>query len=111
MRSHENGILLYNELQGSIGSAAALRVFELLQGQQVYFPSYVSQLHRNRAILEDFRAGMSYRKLALKYHLTPKHIRNITAPKNRKPTHRDSAAPQSEANKSQTQKRESGFLF
>lgn len=106
MRSHENGILLYNELQGSIGSAAALRVFELLQGQQVYFPSYVSQLHRNRAILEDFRAGMSYRKLAIKYHLTQKHIRNITAPKNRKPTHR-----KPEGSQKPPQKREAGFLF
>ena len=79
--NHENGILLYKELQRALGSQTTLRVFQLLQGQQIYFPAYILQQYRNKAIRQDFRRGMSYKQLSQKYRLTQKHIRCITGHK------------------------------
>lgn len=64
-----------------LGQEAAQRLSSEFSGLSVEIPSGVAldTAQRNARILADRAAGMTQRALALKYHLTERTIRKITA--------------------------------
>lgn len=69
---------IYQEIEAILGRDAAWQLAQHLGGQQVYFP-YWDKDHkqRDRSIVRDRAAGMSYCELARKYGLTERRVRDI----------------------------------
>ncbi len=75
-----------------VGPDATNRIVDEFAGQSIYIPKNYKKRSLHGSIAEDYRAGMSYRDLARKYHFTVSWIREIckkdaesrrkTAPKN-----------------------------
>ncbi|MFT9496360.1 Mor transcription activator family protein [Anaerosolibacter sp.] len=68
----------YHEIALKMGVEAALKIAELFQGSQVYFPRMESSCgeKRKELILQEFN-GYNYRELAQKYGFSERWIREI----------------------------------
>ena len=67
----------------SIGFESTIKVCQMFAGEQVYFPKTVITYLNYEGIKKEFSEGKSYRELSIKYGLTTRQIREITAPKNK----------------------------
>lgn len=71
----------YKILVEVIGEESALKLSKYVDGDSFYIPKYetVTRLKRNEDIRRDYHDGMTYKQLHLKYRLSERQIRNITA--------------------------------
>lgn len=68
----------YATLAEMLGVEAALKVIELFQGQQVYFPKLEKACNSTRkALIRSEFDGYNYRELAERYNYTERYIRLI----------------------------------
>ena len=69
----------YQYIAELIGLEKAVLILEHFGGSTIYIPKIDSynRHNRNMKILEDYRSGMTYSQLAMKYDLTSVRIRSI----------------------------------
>lgn len=62
-----------------VGLDNAIAIAEKLGGTMLYIPKHetCTKLSRNKLILDDYKAGLPYRNLAIKHNLTTASIRAI----------------------------------
>ena len=65
-----------------LGLEASIELCKMFAGEQVYFPKSVLTYLDHEVIRKEFAEGKSYKELSIKYDLTTRQIREITAPEN-----------------------------
>ena len=73
------------QIIAAVGKDAAMKLCQMFAGENVYFPKNALVYLKYEKIREEFAAGASYRALSLKYDLTTRQIRKITAPEHLDP--------------------------
>lgn len=69
----------FKEIVSDIGIENVIKLCRRANGDEIYFPQAESILRktRNRVIKQEYRAGMTYKELSLKYDITLKQIQKI----------------------------------
>jgi hypothetical protein len=65
------------ELELLIGKDNARKVFELFEGENIYFPKRIGLAELHNQIFIDLRNGAGYGEVARKYHYSKSYIRKI----------------------------------
>ena len=69
----------YKYIAELIGLEKAIVILENLGGSTIYIPKIdcCTRYHRNIKIVNDYKLGLTYSKIAIKYDLTSVSVRNI----------------------------------
>jgi len=71
----------FEQLEDLIGAEAAWKIAEVFAGSTIYIPKSILTNKNYFDIRRKFKAGSSYRELAVEFGYTETHIRNIIHPK------------------------------
>ena len=75
---------VYEELVELIGTEAANRLVDYFAGSSLYIPKRIFNERQYQQIRIEFKKGVSYRELAMKYDYSEIHIRDIVHKKKAK---------------------------
>jgi Mor family transcriptional regulator len=75
---------IFAELVDIVGKEAANRLVDFYSGSSIYIPKNIIIEQKHRKIREEFRRGVVYRELAVRYEYSERYIRTIIHKKERK---------------------------
>lgn len=69
----------FREIVSDIGIENVIKICRRANGDEIYFPQAESILRktRDRIIKQEYRAGMTYKEISLKYDITSKQVQRI----------------------------------